>query len=575
MDRSRFWATLEPTYSLEDVPEFDPDAEITSPRSLEACEVEGVLVEELTYTPFEEFNLPGLEPTIVNMRHGFHEARRQDLLAVVRHRRQAMMLGTDPGGTLKLDPSSPTALGWSQGSISPTGSSPMGASMTPTSPKQSSAVAKARKEVVTLNRPLSPGLILPGEHNPMLTFISPGAPPSIPPFPNTYDFFSTWNKELAASGEAPKEGADGSQAGPAQTIDTGGAMMEPASPGSGSVEESSKKKANKGDRGQPPSPSSKKMEANEEYFLGQLESMRTCNGTDRVEYDFAKNTENHLVVLRRDQHNARGAAHHLDRHTTTCRNDKQEHTFERLLGDTLNNRASRDHREHFSNEGKEPMNLKAKARHQIVFENNATGMKDMVKKRMSYLEKHTEVHHARVARLANDAVNKKMACAQQTMEERLRWRACHHENVTLKGARYEAEKAQLFQKREEDFVKRQAVADNRGSLRQELYRLRHGNREMNDELRARKQGYELQKKKNDADQWKAGINAAAKRAARPKMRSNLDDSWSLSPASLEKSLSTPSLAMSRSVPTHMGSPLAASMREGSANRIFASWYRHG
>lgn len=163
-----------------------------------------------------------------------------------------------------------------------------------------------------------------------------------------------------------------------------------------------------------------------------------------------------------------------------------------------------------------------------------------------------------------------------SMEERLRWRECHHENVTVKTEKYEAEKKRMFEQREADFQRRRAISDNRGDLRKELNGLRDTNRQMNEELRTRKWTYEKQKKEREARDWKAGINAASTLAASsPKMRSNLSSSWPLSPASMSKSFSTPSLSMSRSVPTHMASPMSSSLREGTTNRLYASWYRHG
>jgi len=328
----------------------------------------------------------------------------------------------------------------------------------------------------------------------------------------------------------------------------------------------------------PPSPSAKKrMEANEPYFLNQLEQMRTCLGNDRVEHDFAKNTENHLVVIRSDNDKARAASQTIDRETVQCRNSMQEHCFERLMGDFLGNRACRDHREASSRPAHIPKDEKAAARHQIVMENQCTQMKAQVDYRVNYIKEKMDTQHARTERLADQYVKKKMEYAQQTMMERLRWRANHHEHVTVKGQRYEAEKIKLFAQREAHFQKRQAVADNRSSLRQELYRLRHTNREMNEELRNRKHAYEKRMKNQETDDWKASINAAALSLSPAKMKSNLSSSYAMSPASLtasRKSVSAPSLAMSRSVPTHMGSPMAHSTKRPTAV-LFPSWCRHG
>jgi len=77
--------------SLEDFPEFDPDAQIGSPRSLAACDAQGILPRDLKYKPIDLFQLPGTDPRIVQLRYDFMEGRRQDLLAAARNTRQAII----------------------------------------------------------------------------------------------------------------------------------------------------------------------------------------------------------------------------------------------------------------------------------------------------------------------------------------------------------------------------------------------------------------------------------------------------------------------------------------------------
>jgi hypothetical protein len=317
------------------------------------------------------------------------------------------------------------------------------------------------------------------------------------------------------------------------------------------------------------------MEVNEDYFMDQLQLMRKCSGNDRVEHDFAKNTENHLVVIRGDEAKARGASQQNDKVGVHHANKHQEETFERLMNDTLGSRAKREHRENASRPASLPRNYKAMARHQMIFEAQAEQMQELTKKRSRHKEKKTAEQHARTERLVNERIMKKMVCAQQSMEERLRWRELHHENVTLKGQRYEAEKLQMFQQRQEDQARKMAISDNRGGLRKELHKIRHINRQMNDALRARKAAYQKRMKDAETEDWKARINEAAFKERPQPMRSNLESTWTAAPKSLEKSMSVPSLAMSRSVPTHMASPLASSVRKGHDSRLFKSWYRHG
>eukprot|EP00434_Breviolum_minutum_P045173 symbB.v1.2.040438.t1/scaffold7234.1/size12418/1 len=89
--------------SLEDFREYDPDVQIGSPRSLAACDAQGILPKELAYKPLELFQLPGgtctmlhflmdflpikmqgLDPRVAQLRYEFMEARRQDLLWAAR-----------------------------------------------------------------------------------------------------------------------------------------------------------------------------------------------------------------------------------------------------------------------------------------------------------------------------------------------------------------------------------------------------------------------------------------------------------------------------------------------------------
>mmetsp|Transcript_44993 Transcript_44993/g.97732 ORF Transcript_44993/g.97732 Transcript_44993/m.97732 type:complete len:604 (-) Transcript_44993:40-1851(-) len=81
---------IEPT-NLENLDEFDPRAEIETPRSLLACAREGIDPQELVYTDTERFEEPGLPTRIATLRHDFVEAYRQDLLAIARRARVAVL----------------------------------------------------------------------------------------------------------------------------------------------------------------------------------------------------------------------------------------------------------------------------------------------------------------------------------------------------------------------------------------------------------------------------------------------------------------------------------------------------
>jgi hypothetical protein len=501
--------------------------------------MEGILPEELVYTPLSEFQIKGLDPQVASMRHDYHEARRQDLLAVLRHRRQKLLLADDVSLPTSTTSPAPTLLG-----------STAGSNMMSKSGLKSAASPQPPKK-------RSPGLIAPGEHNPMDAFVAPGSPPASAPFVRTYDFFNYWHKELDPHKETPKElelDEDGSpKKNPTPQLYTSGTCV-----GSTSY-----------------NPSQNKMQAHEESFHEQLKMMRTCSGNGRLEHDFAKNTENNLVALRADADKARTASQANDRLSTKCKSSMEKHTFSRLKRDTLENKAYREHREVMSRPASLPRNLQAEARHQLVFESIGKIQKAQVDRRRDFYGKEMEVTHARTEKLVQESLNTKIAFAQQTMHDRLRWRENHHINVTLKHAKYEEDKKRMFLQREEDFVRRQAISDNRGAIRQELHRMRHIDRQQTEERRARKMAYERNKKKAEVEDWKASVNAEAQSLHQPPMKSNLNSTWPMSPASLKRAESSASLAMSRPVPTHLASPMAASNRSASTGRLFASWYRHG
>ena len=71
--------------SLKDV------RQIGSPRSLAALDAQGILPRELAYKPLEVFQLPGLDPRVVQLRYEFMESRRQDLLSAARATREIII----------------------------------------------------------------------------------------------------------------------------------------------------------------------------------------------------------------------------------------------------------------------------------------------------------------------------------------------------------------------------------------------------------------------------------------------------------------------------------------------------
>jgi hypothetical protein len=79
------------TLSLADFNDRDPKGAVNSPRSLQACKMEGVLPQELMYKPPEAFQERNLSPRLVKLRYDFFEAKRRDLLATAKRARDALV----------------------------------------------------------------------------------------------------------------------------------------------------------------------------------------------------------------------------------------------------------------------------------------------------------------------------------------------------------------------------------------------------------------------------------------------------------------------------------------------------
>mmetsp|Transcript_31908 Transcript_31908/g.74654 ORF Transcript_31908/g.74654 Transcript_31908/m.74654 type:complete len:678 (-) Transcript_31908:64-2097(-) len=96
-----------PPRTLEDFDEFDPGEEIQSPRSLQACALEGISAEDLIYCPEDAYSAAGdVSPRRAQLRHDFFEALRQDQLASARHVRELLIWAESnefPMDALSLD----------------------------------------------------------------------------------------------------------------------------------------------------------------------------------------------------------------------------------------------------------------------------------------------------------------------------------------------------------------------------------------------------------------------------------------------------------------------------------------
>ena len=68
---------------------------VNSPRTLEACKIEGVAVKELLHVPKEKFSEPGLPQEVADLRYEFHENKRKELIELVKKARQKLIQDLD------------------------------------------------------------------------------------------------------------------------------------------------------------------------------------------------------------------------------------------------------------------------------------------------------------------------------------------------------------------------------------------------------------------------------------------------------------------------------------------------
>jgi len=92
IEQASGWTFLNMAVSLINFDERNPEAIINSPRSLQACKLEGVLPRDLVFKPIDAFQEKNLSPRLVKLRFDFFEAKRKDLLAASRRARDALVV---------------------------------------------------------------------------------------------------------------------------------------------------------------------------------------------------------------------------------------------------------------------------------------------------------------------------------------------------------------------------------------------------------------------------------------------------------------------------------------------------
>lgn len=82
-----------PPCSLSNFEDDGADRNIGTPRSLLACQMAGISVEDLYYVPLDDYTLPGMSFRLARLRHDFFEVFRRDSIAICLEMRQAVVAG--------------------------------------------------------------------------------------------------------------------------------------------------------------------------------------------------------------------------------------------------------------------------------------------------------------------------------------------------------------------------------------------------------------------------------------------------------------------------------------------------
>jgi hypothetical protein len=90
------------TCNLISIENFDPQEtkkRVNSPRTLEACKVEGILPKELLHIPQDKFKEHGIPDEVAELRYEFHENKRMELIDLITKSRQKIMNDLDKSTT--------------------------------------------------------------------------------------------------------------------------------------------------------------------------------------------------------------------------------------------------------------------------------------------------------------------------------------------------------------------------------------------------------------------------------------------------------------------------------------------
>jgi len=456
--------------SLEDFREYDPDVQIGSPRSLAACDAQGILPKELAYKPLELFQLPGLDPRVAQLRYEFMEARRQDLLWAARETRHIIDELADEADRAE-----------SAGSIT------------------SKTQERSGKEDV--HQKLQPNWQDGGPPDPSLA----GAPTT--PFPVALGFFKEVLDEYSVSR------AHETPASPMSSEVREVTQLPPmSSPKSNTSASSLVRKLR-------PSP---KRVASESQLRDLVHRMKSVPNANQVDEEFArKSAELHLTYPKLEI-KWRQKAHQEKKRMAKSLSHMATDCFDRLIIEEEEKYEASKLREvmHQLSFEDDPTRLKkslpstpnttfgssmrstasriSHADREDASRDKMLGtLREFEIKRTDKLMKRVVHQHDVEERVVQQANNIKWRMASKLLEERLRWRLKYNQ-VEAAADERDRLKLEAFEQREEMLRQRQARCDDSGEIRKEIRHLRDVGRRLNQAQRDRKEAWRLAKKQRES-----------------------------------------------------------------------------
>eukprot|EP00440_Ansanella_granifera_P000627 gb/GFBE01000680.1/.p1 GENE.gb/GFBE01000680.1/~~gb/GFBE01000680.1/.p1 ORF type:complete len:554 (+),score=107.73 gb/GFBE01000680.1/:1-1662(+) len=503
--------------SLEDFREFDPDAVVGSPRSLAACDAQGILPRDLRYKPLELFQLPGLDPRVAQLRYDFMESRRQDTLAAARSTRAAIIelsaeaergaLGTGTAGSLHE--------------------------------KKGEGGRNA-----DLHTALQPSWQEGGPPDPSLA----GAPTT--PYPVALEWFHQVLGEYSVS-NAQASPPSSPKAGEEMDLGMSQVTLPPVSPKSPS---STQKRS---------SDTALQRAASEPEIRNLLGRVKGAPRASRADEDFAKKSEDIHIVYPKLQGKWRRRANEDELRLTSRRVEMATDTFDRLviideedyqslkfrdmmhaqaheddptiirslspaqappaspfntlsssrgmrtklfssgslggslggsMGGTLKLGSSGGSTGSLGSTGRP--RVSHEERQENAREKNLSLIRDKEIHRAEVLHQKVTHHQKMTERLIDDAAAKRWKVAQELLEERIKWRDSYHK-VATQAEEHERFKRDFFARREEQQRQQRARCDDSSAVRKEIRHLRDVNRMLNQVQRDRKEAWRHAKKQRE------------------------------------------------------------------------------